>query len=136
FPIAAQRLAITRPGIPATSPFRPLEWAAPNEYRTASGMPGPAYWQQKADYTIKASPEPATQTIQGAETIRYTNNSPDTLRFVWLQLDMNLGSRKSLNSPLDFFVFPEDSTFHIGATIERIQAVHAGAGGKSTSATL
>ncbi|HWZ27628.1 MAG TPA: hypothetical protein VNX15_03650, partial [Gemmatimonadales bacterium] len=136
FPAAAQRLAATRPGVPDTSPFRPLAWAGPNSYRTASGMPGPNYWQQKADYTIKASLEPSTQTIQGSETITYTNNSPDTLRFVWLQLDMNLGSRKSRNSPLDFFFFPEDSTFHVGATIERIQAVHAGAGGKSTSATL
>ena len=136
FPAAAQRLAATRPGVPDTSPFRPLEWAGPNSYRTASGMPGPNYWQQKADYTIKASLEPSTQTIQGSETITYTNNSPDTLRFVWLQLDMNLGSRKSRNSPLDFFFFPEDSTFHVGATIERVQAVHAGVGGKSTSATL
>jgi len=133
----AQQLASAKPGKPDTSVFRPIDWATPNTYRTASGMPGPQYWQQKADYTIRASLDPATQTITGSEIIKYTNNSPDTLRFIWMQLDMNLGSRQSRMSPLDQFFFPEDSSFHIGATIEHIQAVHAGAkGGKPTTAAL
>ena len=133
----AQQLASAKPGKPDTSVFRPIDWATPNAYRTASGMPGAEYWQQKADYTIRASLDPSTQTITGSETIRYTNNSPDTLRFIWMQLDMNLGSRQSRMSPLDQFFFPEDSTFHIGATIEHIQAVHPAAkGGKPTSAAL
>ncbi len=59
-----------RPGTPDTSPFRPLELAPPNEYRSASGLPGPAYWQQQADYTIRASLDTATHTIRGEETIR------------------------------------------------------------------
>ncbi|HEY6785503.1 MAG TPA: hypothetical protein VI159_11150, partial [Gemmatimonadales bacterium] len=133
----AQQLASAKPGKPDTSVFRPIDWATPNAYRTASGMPGPQYWQQKADYTIRASLDPATQTIAGSEIIKYTNNSPDTLRFIWMQLDMNLGSRQSRMSPLDQFFFPEDSSFHTGATIEHIQSVHAGAkGGKPATAAL
>jgi hypothetical protein len=133
----AQQLASAKPGKPDTSDFRPMDWATPNAYRTASGMPGPQYWQQKADYTIRASLDPSTQTIEGSETVTYTNNSPDTLRFIWMQLDMNLGSRQSRMSPLDRFFFPEDSGFHIGATIEHLQAVHAGTkGGRATSAAL
>jgi hypothetical protein len=72
----------------------------PDLYRTASGMPGPSYWQQRADYTIRASLDPASHTIRGEETIRNTNNSPDTLRFVWLQLDMNAGSPDTRFAPL------------------------------------
>jgi len=134
---AAQHpLAENRRGVSDTSVFRPLFAAFPNAYRTASGMPGPLYWQQRADYVIKASLDPATQTITGAETIKYTNNSPDTLRFLWLQLDMNLGSRKTRFSPLDHFFFPEDSTFHMGATIEQVQAMRPAPGGKTRATTL
>jgi hypothetical protein len=138
-PVAAfgQHPASAVHGKPDTSVFRPFDWATPNVYRTASGMPGPEYWQQRADYTIHASLDPSTQTIAGTETIRYTNNSPDTLRFIWMQLDMNLGSRQSRMAPLDFFFFHEDSSFHIGATIEHVQSVHAGAkGAKATTAAL
>ncbi len=81
-PARAQQLP--RPGVPDTSPFRPLELPAPNQYRTGAGTPGPAYWQQRADYDIRASLDTATHTVQGEETIRYTNNSPDTLRYVWI----------------------------------------------------
>ena len=62
----------------------------PNEYRTGSGAPGPKYWQQKADYEINIELNDANQSITGAETITYTNNSPDVLKYLWLQLDQNL----------------------------------------------
>ncbi|MDH4089875.1 MAG: M1 family metallopeptidase [Cyclobacteriaceae bacterium] len=62
----------------------------PNEYRTGSGAPGPKYWQQKADYEISIELNDANQSITGAETITYTNNSPDVLKYLWLQLDQNL----------------------------------------------
>jgi hypothetical protein len=78
-----------RPGVPDTSPFRILELPTPNAFRSASGMPGGGYWQQKVDYVIRASLDTATHQIHGEETIRYTNNSPDTLRYLWLQVDMN-----------------------------------------------
>ena len=74
-------------------PFRRidrLEWPGPNQYRTATGSPGPDYWQQRADYTIAATLDTTARMVRGTVSIRYTNNSPDTLRFVWLQLDQNL----------------------------------------------
>jgi len=61
----------------------------PNEYRTASGAPGTKYWQQRADYYIKATLDEKNLILLGAETITYFNNSPDVLTYVWLQLDEN-----------------------------------------------
>ena len=87
-----------------TSVFRPLDLPTPNQYRSASGAPGPRYWQQRADHVIAASLDTATHTVRGTETIRYRNNSPETLRFVWLQVDQNLyrpGSKGSFQNPSD-----------------------------------
>jgi hypothetical protein len=61
----------------------------PNEYRTASGAPGPKYWQQRADYDIKAELDEKNLKLTGSETITYFNNSPDVLTYIWLQLDEN-----------------------------------------------
>jgi hypothetical protein len=61
----------------------------PNEYRTASGAPGPKYWQQRCDYDIKAELDEKNLQLNGAETVTYFNNSPNTLTFLWLQLDEN-----------------------------------------------
>lgn len=65
----------------------------PNEYRSASGVPGPKYWQQQADYVINAELNDETQSITGSEVITYTNNSPDALRYLWLQLDQNINEK-------------------------------------------
>lgn len=62
---------------------------SPNEYRTASGAPGPKYWQQRCDYDIKASLDENALKLTGSETVTYYNNSPDVLRYLWLQLDEN-----------------------------------------------
>jgi hypothetical protein len=62
----------------------------PNEYRTGSGAPGPKYWQQKADYDIAIELDDTKQSISGSETITYHNNSPDVLKYLWLQLDQNI----------------------------------------------
>src|SRR5450631_736695 len=67
----------------------------PNEYRTASGAPGPKYWQQKADYDIKCDLDEDKQRLTGSETITYSNNSPDELSYLWLQLDENEHSSKN-----------------------------------------
>jgi len=67
----------------------------PNAYRTASGAPGDAYWQQKADYKIKVALDEDKQTIKGSETITYFNNSPDNLTYLWIQLDQNMRSKTS-----------------------------------------
>lgn len=61
----------------------------PSMYRSASGAPGPNYWQQKADYVINVELDDEKQRITGSETITYTNNSPDPLTYLWLQLDEN-----------------------------------------------
>ena len=61
----------------------------PNEYRTASGAPGPKYWQQRADYDIKCELDEAKLKLTGSETVTYFNNSPNELTYIWLQLDEN-----------------------------------------------
>jgi Peptidase family M1 domain len=61
-----------------------------NEYRSASGMPGPKYWQNRADYKINVSLDTTKQRIEGTTDITYTNNSPDKINFLWLQLDQNV----------------------------------------------
>ena len=66
------------------------ELPTPNEYRTAGGAPGHNYYQQKADYKIAVTIDDVTQKLTGDETITYTNNSPDKLEYLWLQLDQNI----------------------------------------------
>ncbi|NIJ85428.1 hypothetical protein FHY35_002452 [Xanthomonas arboricola] len=71
--------------------FAPLQLPdAPNAYRSGSGVPGPLFWQNRADYTLNASIDPATHTLTGEAAIHYTNRSPDTLDVLWLQLDQNI----------------------------------------------
>jgi Peptidase family M1 domain len=62
---------------------------SPNEYRTASGAPGPKYWQQRCDYDIKCELDEKNLKLNGSETVTYFNNSPNELTFLWLQLDEN-----------------------------------------------
>jgi hypothetical protein len=76
-------------GAPDTSAFRRLELPTPTTIRTGSGTPGPDYWQQRVDYVIRATLDTAARTLRGEERITYTNNSPDTLRYLWLQLEQN-----------------------------------------------
>ncbi|HWV64956.1 M1 family metallopeptidase [Chitinophaga sp.] len=73
----------------------------PNMYRSASGAPGPKYWQQRADYDIEAQLDDEQQKLTGAETITYFNNSPDPLTYLWLQLDENEHDSKSDNQQFD-----------------------------------
>lgn len=68
----------------------------PNSYRTGSGAPGPAYWQQRADYVINVEVDDNTQLLTGSETITYHNNSPESLNYLWMQLDQNLFADNSL----------------------------------------
>src|SRR5256884_9898593 len=92
------------PQVGDTSPFRRLVLPAPSLLRAGSGAPGPRYWQQRADYTIRASPDTPTPTLAGAGTVRYTNNSPDTLPYPLLQLHQNIykaSSRRAFLNPTD-----------------------------------
>jgi hypothetical protein len=86
-----------------------IDWPGPNRYRSSSGVPGPDYWQQRADYTIAASLDTGAAQLNGSVQIRYTNNSPDTLRYVWIQVDQNLYRTGSKGSAL----FPADSRWGV-----------------------
>lgn len=67
----------------------------PNEYRTGSGAPGNKYWQQRADYQIEVELDDQNQRIIGSETITYHNLSPDSLNYLWLQIDQNIFAKDS-----------------------------------------
>ena len=80
-----------------TNKFRQLnqEFSSPNMFRTASGAPGPAYYQQQADYKINIELDDLNKKIYGDEIVTYTNNSPDQLDYLWVQLDQNIRSKDS-----------------------------------------
>src|SRR5256886_15736444 len=84
-----------------TSPFRPLALPAATTTRSASGAPGPRYWQQRADYTLQATLDTATGVLRGSGRIYYVNRSPETLDFVWVQLDQNLFAPGSIAAILN-----------------------------------
>ena len=71
------------------------ELPTPNSYRNASGAPGHAYWQQRADYNMKIEIDDSKQQIHGEEIITYYNNSPDALNYLWIQLDQNVRAKDS-----------------------------------------
>lgn len=110
-------LALPRDSADASDPWRNdpfvttnrIDWPGPNAYRSASGEPGPLYWQQRADYRITAVLDTGARRVSGTASITYTNNSPDTLRWVWLQLDQNLYRPGSKGSTL----FPPDSRWGV-----------------------
>ncbi|MFB6230855.1 MAG: M1 family metallopeptidase [Salinibacter sp.] len=100
-------------GIPQQVPehnlesFEPIDVPDPNEYRDADGSPGEEYWQQTADYQIDVSLDTAANRVTGTETITYTNNAPETLERLWVQLEQNYfkpGSRGNA-------VVPDDARF-------------------------
>ena len=80
--------------------FRQLDesFPSPNLYRPATGEPGPDYWQQRADYKIKIKLDENSRSVSGTETIKYTNNSPLTLNYIWIQLDQNIFKQDSINN--------------------------------------
>ena len=88
-------LALTLPlsaAAPFDDKFRQLQEILPtaNSVRNAAGAPGHAYWQQRADYTIRATLDENKRSLTGSGTVTYHNNSPDTLKYLWLQLDQNI----------------------------------------------
>jgi len=81
-------------------PFRQLDEVlpTPNDFRTASGAPGARYWQQQVDQDIEVVLDPARAELSGRTRVRYRNNSPDELRYLWFQLDQNRFRRDSLGA--------------------------------------
>ena len=86
-----------KPGHTNQNKFKQLydEFATPNMFRTGSGAPGPAYYQQQADYKMDIEIDDVNAKLYGNETITYTNNSPDELTYLWVQLDQNMRARDS-----------------------------------------
>jgi hypothetical protein len=80
---------------------------SPNEFRLASGAPGPSYWQNRADYDIRATLDTASHELHGELTLHYTNNSPTALRHIWLQVEQNAFTDSSLNA----YIYPQNSRF-------------------------
>ena len=80
-----------------TNKFRQMyqEFSSPNMFRTAAGAPGPAYYQQQADYKINIQLDDQNKRIYGDEIVTYTNNSPDNLEYLWVQLDQNIRKKDS-----------------------------------------
>jgi hypothetical protein len=74
---------------------------APNEFRSGSGRPGPRYWQQQVDYRIAATLDTTRRQLRGRETIHYTNNSPDTLSYLWMFVEQNICAPGSVTNQLD-----------------------------------
>jgi peptidase M1-like protein len=85
----------------AASPFRPLDLPTANDVRTGSGRPGKGYWQQRADYRIEATLDPASHELRGRETIHYVNRSPDPLPYLWLFVEQNICAPGSVTNQLD-----------------------------------
>ena len=86
-----------KPGHTNQNKFKQLydEFATPNMFRTGSGAPGPAYYQQQADYKMDIEIDDDNTKLYGDETITYTNNSPDELKYIWVQLDQNMRAKDS-----------------------------------------
>jgi len=128
-----------RTGVGDTSIFAPLIFGAPNAMRAASGAPGARYWQNRADYDLRATLDTAARAVSGEMTLRYTNNSPDTLSFLWLQTEQNAFRKNSLNT----MIFAQGGRwsagdFDGGYTLSRVEQVlpAAGGGGAPRKATL
>ncbi|HHG85841.1 MAG TPA: M1 family peptidase [Bacteroidetes bacterium] len=100
--------------------FRQLyqELPTPNVYRTASGAPGHAYYQQQADYQMDIVLDDINQIIRGKETITYHNNSPDPLSYLWLQLDQNVRAQGSDRQKLTTGVIENQMNF---GTMKRVK---------------
>src|SRR5438552_11705425 len=138
-PIAIARGQSSLQLVTDSSPFRLLDLPTPTDVRTASGRPGPKYWQQRVDYKIAATLDPARNELRGRETIHYVNHSPDALPYLWMFVEQNLCAPNSITNqlnqpPLVFLGSTFDFScqgFSGGLTIESLRI--AGAGAKHTT---
>jgi hypothetical protein len=86
------------------------EMATPNMFRTASGAPGPAYYQQRADYKINLELDDKLSRMYGSETVTYYNNAPESLDYLWVQLDQNIARRDSQTPLIDSQTMPTSTS--------------------------
>src|SRR5438034_8467998 len=94
-------LLVLQQSVADSSPFRALALPPATPTRSASGAPGPRYWQQRADYTLEATLDTGSNVLRGRGRIYYVNRSPETLSFVWVQLDQNLFAPGSISAVLN-----------------------------------
>jgi hypothetical protein len=107
--------------------FAPLTLPTPpGATRSAGGLPGPAYWQNRADYSIQAKIDPASKTLSATETITYTNNSPDALDVLWVQLDQNIYRRDARAAFMPHVRPREGDQFTDGYQIDTVTVEDAG----------
>jgi hypothetical protein len=107
--------------------FEPLDLPDPDAYRAADGRPGEEYWQNEADYRINVTLDTETDRLKGEQLIRYTNNSPDELERLWVQLEQNYFKPDSRGAK----VVPSDARFSgffegAGYTLTRVTVEHNG----------
>ncbi len=141
FSIFGQEQQTTQTGHINTNKFRQLynEFSTPNAYRAASGAPGHAYYQQRADYKMDIVLDDKEAKLSGFETITYTNNSPDVLQYLWVQLDQNVRAKTTKRPLIESestapVLLPEDFTktyvrnrFDGGFNIEAVKSVKGNA---------
>src|SRR6267378_204705 len=89
-PLLAIPLLTLQSPVADTSPFRALALPTSTSVRSSGGGPGPRYWQQRADYVIRATLDTGTNVLTGSERIHYVNHSPDALAFLWVQIEQNI----------------------------------------------
>jgi hypothetical protein len=110
--------------------FAPFTYPQPvNAYRSGSGMPGPLFWQNRADYDLAATLDPVKNTLVGKATIHYTNNSPDALDVLWVQMDENRFTEDARGN------FTGDKAEKRHTEGYRIASVTVSQGGQATKAT-
>jgi Peptidase family M1 domain len=117
----------TGSGVGDTSIFAPLQLPTPNAFRLGSGAPGPDYWQNRADYDLHATLDTGARVLHGTETLKYTNNSPATLDYIWVQAEQNAFRTGSVNS----FVYGPNTRFGArgfegGDVFEKVEQVTTG----------
>lgn len=108
--------------------FAPFETGGSTQYRSASGAPGPQYWQNRVDYAIDARLHPQDHSVSASVTIEYTNNSPQELDLLWVQLDQNLFDRDSWGAKLTPYTGARfgNRSFDGGYTIDKVSITHNG----------
>src|SRR5476651_1557311 len=134
----AQRRGGRRPTIPDTvvTKYNPAEAFAPlftdkgNEFHSANGDPGPKFWSNRADYILKATIDTVAKTLTATENLTYTNNSPDALPYLWIQMDQNTYKKDARSKFLGGFyqVSPQSTDGY------QIESVSISANGKVTKA--
>jgi hypothetical protein len=116
-----------------------------NELRAADGQPGPKYWQNRADYELAATLHEDANEIVGTEILTYTNNSPQKMGFIWMQLDQNLfklDSRGNKQVPLNSAGIPQSRNwgqgqdFDAGYKIKSVKLLTTAKGGKTTESDV